>query len=1061
MLSKSLMVPRLFLLAAVLRYWLAVCCLVGGVTLVFGGAYRVSTWGVDEGLPQSSVMWVAQTPDGYLWVATLMGSVSRFDGLRFINFDLEGAQPNELGKGNRIFTDSAGRLWVNPYNGLQQYRSGQFISELRNNLKLASVLASTSNRVVFLTANEQLLCGMMGTNGQWSWKFVSPTNATNNPEYAVDAAGRIWYLRSDCALGWWTDNGCYSVDCKAGLEGRQPTVLAADAQGCIWVGTDRGLAVWHQDSFQLMTPTNGEPASSPRNIFPASDGSLWVATDGRLRRFMKQTWVAEVVNFKRWQSSIRSVIADNQGGLWIRTWHSGLIHVDGEGRVERVTTADGLPSNVLRYLYLDREGSLWTGCDRGGLVQVRPCQFQTIGKAQGLADTVVSSVCEDREGTIWIGTVGGVLSRWRDGQCTNFTLPTQGRLCQNIVVCPDAAGRLWIGSEGNGVWVYENGEFKSKMPNLKQGSVRMILADRAGRIWVGTALSLHYYEHDCWTEVQHVSRAVDWNAALAESPDGTIWLGTEGGAVLRYNGHGFDAFQSSFNIPNIPTSGFWAMWPDTDGLLWIGTYGSGLFQFRQGVFRQFPLHPNRSWNRVTELLDDEEGNLWLGTRNGIERVAKSAIENLPPDEFKPYQHRIYSRADGLLTIGTSVEYQPRCWRGHDGRLWFGMANGVASVDPKSVQRDSVPPVMVIEEICVDNEVLQENTWRIKPKNLSGADNQCSGAIVMNPGQHDLQVRFTAPSMVAPSAERIDYRLTGLDQKWREAGTDRFVRYLALLPGKYTFQARAWNCDGVPSRSEATLAITVLPYFWQTRWFLLVLTLGLAALTGMSVALISRSRHRRRLLRLEAQRAIEQERTRIAQDIHDDLGASLTRITMLSQTALDKHPAAQEVNRIASTARTMTRMMDEIVWAINPRHDSLESLAAYFAEYVEEFLVGSTIKFRLEIPLDLPKCVINSQLRHNLFLAFKEALNNVAKHAKASEVVVTLAALPQKLQLIVADNGSGFVVPASVGKKINSDYHHGNGLLNMRHRLEELGGRFEITSVHGNGTRVIFEVKLPV
>jgi signal transduction histidine kinase len=230
----------------------------------------------------------------------------------------------------------------------------------------------------------------------------------------------------------------------------------------------------------------------------------------------------------------------------------------------------------------------------------------------------------------------------------------------------------------------------------------------------------------------------------------------------------------------------------------------------------------------------------------------------------------------------------------------------------------------------------------------------------------------------------------------------------------------------------------------------------------SVWWASHVRHRQKVRVLEQEQTLEQERTRIAQDIHDDLGASLTRIAMLSQSALDKtQPPAVEMNRIYATARAMTRTMDEIVWAINPRHDSLDSVAAYFAEFVEEYLNASGLKFRLEIPLDLPPRVITSELRHNLFLAFKEALNNIVKHAHASEVVVTLAVREKDFSILVEDNGSGFDMRMTTdGLPGSRRSARGNGLKNMRRRLEELGGHCHIESVLARGTRVSFEVNFP-
>jgi signal transduction histidine kinase len=252
-----------------------------------------------------------------------------------------------------------------------------------------------------------------------------------------------------------------------------------------------------------------------------------------------------------------------------------------------------------------------------------------------------------------------------------------------------------------------------------------------------------------------------------------------------------------------------------------------------------------------------------------------------------------------------------------------------------------------------------------------------------------------------------------------------------------------------------LTFTVLPYFWQTGWFLTMVMIVSLGCVGGGVRYFEKRRLQRQFAQLEHERAVERERARIAKDIHDDLGASLTRIAMLSQSAMNKaEPAerpAAELSRIYDTARSMTDAMDEIVWAINPSNDTLESLAAYFAEFVQEFLTPAGVTFRLDIPLTLPRWNISSEVRHNLFLAFKEALNNVVKHSKATEVVVTLEIRGEGFALSVEDNGSGFE-PGS-GRQ-------GNGLGNMRRRLEELDGRCIIEGRLGRGTRVSFELNEP-
>jgi signal transduction histidine kinase len=282
----------------------------------------------------------------------------------------------------------------------------------------------------------------------------------------------------------------------------------------------------------------------------------------------------------------------------------------------------------------------------------------------------------------------------------------------------------------------------------------------------------------------------------------------------------------------------------------------------------------------------------------------------------------------------------------------------------------------------------------------------------------------------------------------------------LPPGDYTFHVRACNSDGIWNQAGASFAFTVLPHFWQTWLFrFAVVLLGIVMIVGIVLA-VTRRRMRRKLEAMHREQAIERERTRIAKDIHDHLGANLTRISLLSQSAhgelSNTVQAAAQLDRIYDTSRELTRSMDEIVWAINPQHDTLDSLASYLGNFAQEYLVPLNIRCRLEIPLQLPHWPITAEARHNIFLAFKEALHNVVKHSGATEVSILLATDDAGFTLVVRDNGHGFD-PSSVTTRPG----HGNGLKNMTQRLEKIGGRCDILSRPGAGTEIKFPVSIPI
>jgi signal transduction histidine kinase len=382
----------------------------------------------------------------------------------------------------------------------------------------------------------------------------------------------------------------------------------------------------------------------------------------------------------------------------------------------------------------------------------------------------------------------------------------------------------------------------------------------------------------------------------------------------------------------------------------------------------------------------------------------------------------------MPTLQCSGGSQPAGCRSADGRLWFSTITGLVSVDPNNVWTNPLPPRVLIENLIVDQQPFRT---------------QAKKEVILPPGRREYAIEYTGLSFSAPERVHFRYRLQGLENEWRNAGTERRVVYSYLPPAEYKFQVIACNNDGVWNNEGATLAFTVLPFFWQTLWFRILTGTLLVLGAGVTALVIARRRYRLRLEAAERQQAIERERSRIAQDIHDDIGASLTRITLLSQSA-----RAEDMDRIYETARNLTRSLDEIVWAVNPRHDTLDSLASYLGKFAQDFVGGAEIRCRLDVPVSLPTWPLTAETRHNVFLAFKEALNNSIKHADASEVKISLVLGKADFCIAVEDNGRGF---------LENSVREGNGIGNIRRRIADIGGTCEIQSAPGKGTTVRFKV----
>jgi signal transduction histidine kinase len=332
-------------------------------------------------------------------------------------------------------------------------------------------------------------------------------------------------------------------------------------------------------------------------------------------------------------------------------------------------------------------------------------------------------------------------------------------------------------------------------------------------------------------------------------------------------------------------------------------------------------------------------------------------------------------------------------------------------------------------------------------------------IRIGPGKHRLEFRYTGMSFSSPERVRFRYRLKPLDTEWVEAGARRTAFYSYVPPGQYRFHVIACNSAGLWNEAGSSVTLVVSPYLWQAWWFIGLAALGLLAAVAGSVRIVEKRKHQLRLKLLEQERALEHERARIAQDLHDDLGSSLTRISLLSDLArADKDSPSQveiHAQKISQSAGQTVRALEEIVWALRPGSDSLQSLVEYIAHFANELFEGDGAHCRLDLPHDLPTHSLPPEMRHNIFLVVKEALTNAFKHSHAREVRVQAKASAKTLEMVVQDDGQGFeaqALPPKPGKR--------QGLGNMRRRAEDMGGTLAVESAPGKGTTVTLVVSFP-
>jgi signal transduction histidine kinase len=1019
--------------------------------------YYVKVWGADDGFTEGSVTDVNQTPEGYLWVGTLFGSVLRFDGSRFVGYTSANT-PGFVSKWGvpRLMVDKTGALWISMHDGGMTIWDKQGFRPAFTN-QPGQILWSAPGKVIFEYGNARLLSGEL-QGGQWEWQTIALPNAIGQSQHFADAQGRVWYLRNDNELGVCDGGETRVVHRDANLEAQRLNVLTADGQGRIWVGTGRSIAQWQSNHFVLMTPTNGESAIDVKRIIPSGSGELWVEANGRMRSCANQRWLAESTGWERelanFSPAPRFIHGDAEGGLWSGAGDLGLIHVLPDGTFHRLTTRDGLPSDIVHFAFQDREGNTWTGYERGGLVQIRKRLFHSIGKDQGLSDSLINTVCDDGKGTIWIGTHSGKVNCYVNGVCTSLALPGDLQPLDSCVAA-GSDGRVWVGGQGIGLLMYDKGTFEqvagpTQFPKpSNENSPRLLLPDKNGALWIGTLWSILRVSNEELSVEYTAATAGEHATSLTQAADGTIWAGTLAGLLLRWDGKQF----VSVEPPDRNALGrIWALWGAPDGSLWAGTEEGGLLHWKNGEFHRFTMKSGLPSDSIIQIVGDKAGNLWLGTRVGIVRISSAALNLVESRKIRELAVSIYGQSDGLLTIGSAIISQPNCWAASDGRLLFAMANSIASVDPGEARINPLPPSVVLEQVRAN----EKTVWPAHSgAMLTGAPSDAEVfALKVPPGRGDLEFHYTGPDLNSPQHVRFKYWLENFESLTNEAGGEQPAVYRRVPPGDYVFHVRACNSDSVWGADTALVAVTVAPFFYQTVWFRGGVTAFAVGALSLGVILASRRRMRRRLEQLERQHELERERARIAQDLHDDLGAGLTEIGLLGgllqKSAATSPRERQGIERIVRRCRDLVTALDEIVWAVNPRNDSTSSLTSYLARYAQAFLEPTSIRCRLEIEEMESQYPLNSEQRHNVFLAFKEALTNVARHSGASEVRIRIF-LENKSRLVVCieDNGQG--LPPEVRESAD-------GLINLRKRLASVGGDCDIASGQNGG--VVVRMSLP-
>ena len=972
----------------------------------WAGQYSLREWHAQDGLPSEDVTRVHQDRAGYLWLVTARGLV-RFDGAYFEDFG----------------------------PGLKQAGAAVYIRAITETPELGVVVAPTSGGTLAFK------------DGAFRRLDFAADKLVNS--LFAEADGTLWASCDDQSLLRWQAGKTEEFRPNEGSPHRLVAHFATDLRGRMLIAGGTMIGRYESGRVAVVNPEFGGPEF---RVTDSRKGGPWILTVDRLLK-MGEDGVKEVVTGipPLAGAHYASVLhEDRHGTLWIGTRSQGLYAVV-DGRFHLVPTSGEAVSGICE----DTEGGIWVSTNGGGLNRLRRRDFKVYDRSAGLGDNYSFTVSEDAGGVVWFGNRDGGLAWLRDGKIEAFTSrpgSVQGGSVTSVL--PDGRGRIWV-TTGLGVLRFDPagaGRLEPVAEIPAKPAIGVSYVARNGDYWVGlTPDRVGRYREGKFETFGAAEGFVGQSPrAITEDGQGGILIGTPDGKLFRFDGRRFESIPLAVKDGEVePIQDIYSE-PGT-GLTWIATAGNGVYVLGGGRLQQIRVEDGLIAANITTILPDDQGYLWFGSPLGIFSLRRQELADLLAGRISRVHPVIVGRDDGMHGLTCLGLYKPAAWKGRDGHLWFATRKGVVNFNPARAIADTAAPPAVVAAVSCDDQARAFS----------------AGGLAISARVRKLALRLSVLCLSTPDRVQIKYRLDGFDSQWITAGPDRTAVYPRLPPGQYHLRTMASLGNGVWNETNSALLITVQPLWWQTLWFRLLVALALVALVIVVVRTVSHRRLRARLERLEQESAIERERARIARNIHDDLGASLTRISLLTQMTRPEGPAPEhsQLHQIYETVRQITRSMDEIVWAVNPKNDHLDGLATYLVSYAQSFLSVAGIRCRLDLPDHLPAVALTSQTRHNLYLCLKEALNNVVKHSGADEVTIAMRTEGDRFTMLITDNGRQPVRAGVNGANGHGADHglrvsSGHGLRNIVQRVTEMGGTHEFTPARaGQGARLAISIAL--
>jgi signal transduction histidine kinase/ligand-binding sensor domain-containing protein len=957
------------------------------------------------------VLAIHQDRYGYVWLAATDG-LARFDGNRFTSYDRRDGLP--AATVTAIAEDRQGRLWVGtngagvarlvdidpasaPARGDEGEPQPKFAVSLVGESEEAnrvSRLAFAPDGALFCLAGDGLY--RCDPRTRRFTRVLRPRPASRTAAILVDRRGRFW-LALDGAVVLLEGGRTTRFDPPGRVGDGHVHAVVEDSRGRIVIGCAEGLL-----EYQPPGAGRGTWRRLPLALAP--------------------------------QQEIRSMWAARDGVLWIGTTHGLVRWVDGAQTL--YTTANGLRNDVIRSLSEDREGNLWVGTN-GGPSRLAAGHMTRWTVRDGLPDAQVEKVVEGRDGRIYVRTLFGGFAEIVGGRAVLLPGSRRPWLNRNMnsqmsaQVLQDRHGDWWVMTRTQVMRFrgpalrFRAGEPFGAAHGLPEGTrfsgaLRGIYEDAGGHIWLAGGRGLFRSEAPRRGPPSFATLPLvgfgetDEVNDLVEDRSGSIWFRTHRDLARVVDGRIERLLRDEWRPAAAPR----CLFVDSRGRLWAGLRHRGLWVTadpgaKTPEWTRYSVEDGLSSDNVNALAEDHRGRIYAGTTRGLDRLDPASG-----------RIRTYTSRDGL-----AGGYVTDVTTDRQGRLWVATTTGLTRIDLAREPEDAPPPPALFTGLHVAGEelALPERGVREIP------------GLRLGPSSNNLLIEFVAVGSRDDVPLRYQHRLEGVDRDWSAPSDQRAVAFGRLAPGDYRFLVRSVTPEGNASQEPAVLSLRIAPPFWHRGWFFA----AAAAALGMIAELVHRFRLRRRL-------ELEAVRTRIATDLHDDIGSNLCRIAILTEVArqhLDgTSPTVKaHLEHIASVSRDLVDSVSEIVWAVNPARDRLRDLTRRMRRFADDVLSARDIALRFRVPSDGDDLPLSAHVRREIFLVFKESIHNAARHSRCRNAEVALDVDGGWLRLRVKDDGRGFD-PAGAGADGN-----GSGLASMKRRAENLGGTLTVVSGPGEGT----------